>query len=113
MAHRPLVLMSVGTRRPACRPIPTDRGVRKINDGNRPEIPPNRCPIIAWGWFRRPGAPRTGERMIAHRDEPTSGEGELAGAGGRRAQLSADVVAPAEHLVPDGGGGAAVPSGQL
>src|SRR4051794_13361038 len=108
MAHRPLVLMSVGTRRPACRPIPTDRGVRKINDGNRPEIPPNRCPIIAWGGFQPPGAPRGGERGPAATPNGSSGEGELTGAGGRRTQLSADVVTPAEHLVPDSGGGAAV-----
>src|SRR3954464_5441962 len=101
--------MSVGTRRPASGGVPTDRGVRKTNDVNRGEIPLNGCLIIAWGGVATLSAPRRGDCY----DPPGgSGEGQLPRPGDGGPERAPHVVPPAQHLVPDSGGGAGI-TGQL
>jgi hypothetical protein len=85
--------------------IPTNRGVTEMNGRNRGRIPPNQWLIIAWGQTSVATAPR--------RSDAARSEGQLARTGRGRPQLPADVVPPAQHLVPDRGGGAGLCAGQL
>src|SRR5688572_27023320 len=101
MAHRPLVLdgqdSTSGEQATTHRTGESQELTTEIPEGFRPSGGPS-----SHGGGYRPSPP---PGRVTHR---RSGERQLSGPGHRRAELPADVVPPAEHLVPDRGRGAVV-----
>src|SRR3954447_11901076 len=101
MAHRPLVL-DVGRDSTS-----GDRGSTHGPGSHRYERLKSRRDSAEsvthhrMGWDPGTRVPPTGE--CDRRQGPESGERELSRPGHRGAELTCDVVPPAEHLVPDSG----------